>query len=90
VSAVPAPAAASDALPSSSASGDLRGVLLARVRWAAARAWDGQDAELEAEIAALEAAGDCLVPTVASGLADYRPVALSCTDKQGQSGQSQG
>src|SRR5215468_9107380 len=41
----------------------LRVALLARVRTAAASAWASQDAELADEIAALEAAGECAVPT---------------------------
>ena len=49
----------------------LREALLARVRSAAASAWACQDAELDAEIAALEASGGCAVPAVAelAGLA---------------------
>ncbi len=49
----------------------LREALLARVRSAAASAWACQDAELDAEIAALEASGSCTVPAVAelAGLA---------------------
>jgi hypothetical protein len=45
------------------ADAELREALLARVRSASARAY--QDAELDAEIAALEAVGVCAVPSVA-------------------------
>src|SRR5215469_1101508 len=41
----------------------LREALLARVRTATASEWASQDAELAAEIAALEAAGECAVPS---------------------------
>ena len=53
------------------AADDLRGTLLARVRSATAATWECQDAELAAEAAALEAAGECVVPSEAelSGLA---------------------
>src|SRR5215469_10588998 len=58
------------------AADDLRRALLARVRSATAAAWERQDAEPDAEAAALEAAaleaaGECVVPSEAelSGLA---------------------
>jgi hypothetical protein len=59
-------AAASSALPPPAASGDdLRDALLARVRVATERAWECPDAELEAELAALDAAGEYEVPSEA-------------------------
>jgi hypothetical protein len=56
--------------PPSPADG-LRHALLARVRTVAASEWTSQDAELAAEIAALETAGECAVPSEAelAGLA---------------------
>src|SRR5215469_18293189 len=44
------------------AADDLRGALLARVWSATAAAWELPDAELDAEAAVLEAAGECEVP----------------------------
>src|SRR5215471_16025419 len=52
----------SPASPPSPADG-LREALLARVRTATAAEWASQDAELTAEIAALDAAGECAVPS---------------------------
>ena len=75
---MPTPAMAGGTLPSPSASGDdLRDALLARVRAATARAWADQDAALDAEIAALEAAGDDAVPSAdeLGGLAPPDPLA---------------
>ena len=59
----PSPAGpSSPASPSPSADG-LREALQARVQFAEASAWASQDAQFEAEIAALEAAGGCPVPS---------------------------
>jgi hypothetical protein len=54
------------------ADAELREALLARVRSASASAWACQDAELDAEMAALEAVGGCAVPSVAE-LEDLAP-----------------
>jgi hypothetical protein len=48
-----------------SRTGGLREALLARLRPTAAESWVGQEAEWEAELAALEAAGACEAPTEA-------------------------
>ena len=57
---MPVPAVGPAAAPRPAPAGDgLREALLARVRLGA---WDVQDADWEAEIAALEAAGECEVP----------------------------
>jgi len=72
VSQVPTQAAAAGAVSQPAlAADDLREALLARVRPASAEACERQDAELDAEAAALEAAGECEVPSEAelAGLA---------------------
>jgi hypothetical protein len=69
---MPAQAAAARAASRRALAADeLRGALLARVRSATAATWECRDAELAAEAAALEAAGECVVPSEAelNGLA---------------------
>jgi Domain of unknown function (DUF222) len=69
---MPAQAAATRAASRRALAADeLRETLLARVRWATAATWECPDAELDAEAAVLEAAGEYVVPSEAelSGLA---------------------